>query len=109
MAHLNRALIKASLPRDAHAGAAVAGLPEMGGPETDLPETDVPETELRQSMQDALLRRPPGDGVWVFAYGALLWDDGIDCDADAVGTVRALFAAMPSGTAATGARQAIVP
>ncbi len=74
MTILTRALIDARLPHTATAGA--------------LPAT-VPEAELRRGMQHAFDQRQGTDGIWVFAYGALIWD-GSDHDAARAGTVEGL-------------------
>ncbi|MFL5281412.1 MAG: gamma-glutamylcyclotransferase [Rhodopila sp.] len=41
-------------------------------------------------MNEALAARPPGDGAWVFAYGALLWERAFRFDEERVGTVSGL-------------------
>lgn len=43
--------------------------------EPDRPPARVPDEALRASMQAALAARPPGR-LWVFAYGALMWQRG---------------------------------
>ena len=45
------------------------------------PVPGLPEDTLRQMADEALAMRPDGDGVWVFAYGALMWDDSFEADA----------------------------
>ena len=75
MTILTRALIEARLPLTVAAGAQPA---------------TVPEAELRRAMQAVLDRRRTADGIWVFAYGALIWDDGVAHDAARAGTVEGL-------------------
>lgn len=74
MTILTRALIEARLPLTVAAGAQPA---------------TVPGAELRRGMQRVLDQRQAADGVWVFAYGALIWDGG-DHDAARAGTVEGL-------------------
>lgn len=74
MTLLTRALIEARLPLTVAAGTQPA---------------TVPEAELRRGMQRVLEQRQAGDGIWVFAYGALIWQGG-DHDAARVGTVEGL-------------------
>jgi len=50
----------------------------------------VPEAELRRGMQHALDQRRTADGIWVFAYGSLIWEGGFDHDAGLAGTVEGL-------------------
>ena len=75
MTTLTRALIEARLPLTVAAGAQPAA---------------VPEAELRRGMQDVLDGRQAADGIWVFAYGALIWEDGFAYDAARAGTVEGL-------------------
>ncbi len=75
MTILTRALIEARLPLTVAAGAQ--------------PVT-VPEAELRRGMQGILGQRRTADGIWVFAYGALIWEDGFAHDAARAGTVEGL-------------------
>jgi len=75
MASLTRALIEARLPCSAETGTPPAG---------------VPEAELRRGMQDVLDQRREPDGIWVFAYGSLMWEGGFAHDAVRVGTVKGL-------------------
>jgi len=75
MASLTRALIEARLPCSA---------------ETGTPPASVPEAELRRGMQDVLDQRREPDGIWVFAYGSLMWEGGFAHDAVRVGTVEGL-------------------
>lgn len=48
------------------------------------------EAVLRREADAALAARPNGDGVWVFAYGALMWDDSFKADAAHAGTLAGL-------------------
>lgn len=75
MTILTRALIEARLPLTVAAGAQPA---------------TVPEAELRRGMGRVLDRRRAADGIWVFAYGALIWEDGFAYDAARAGTVDGL-------------------
>lgn len=75
MTVLTRALIEARLPLTVAAGAQPA---------------TVPKAELRRGMQDVLDRRRRADGIWVFAYGALTWQDAVAHDAARPGTVEGL-------------------
>ena len=52
--------------------------------------SDVPEHELRRAADEVLAMRPDEDGVWVFAYGALMWDDSFKADAAHAGTVAGM-------------------
>ncbi len=70
-----RALIEARLPRTAQMGVPPAG---------------VPETELRRGMQAALDQRRAANGIWVFAYGSLIWEGGFAHDAARAGSVERL-------------------
>jgi cation transport protein ChaC len=74
MTVLTRALIEARLPLTATTGA--------------IPAT-VPEAELRRGMQHILDQRRMADGIWMFAYGALIWQ-GRAHDAARAGTVEEL-------------------
>ncbi len=75
MTILTRALIEARLPLTVAAGAQPAA---------------VPEAELRRGMGRVLDERQAADGIWVFAYGALIWEDGFAYDAARAGTVEGL-------------------
>ena len=75
MTILTRALIEARLPLTVAAGAQPA---------------TVPEAELRRGMRRLLDGRQAADGLWVFAYGALIWEDGFAHDAAQAGTVDGL-------------------
>jgi len=75
MTILTRALIEARLPLTVAAGAQPAA---------------VPETELRRGMGRVLDGRQAADGIWVFAYEALIWEDGFACDLARAGTVDGL-------------------
>ena len=75
MTILTRALIEARLPLTVAAGAQPA---------------TVPEAELRRGMGRVLDGRQAADGIWVFAYGALIWEDGFAHDAARAGTVQGL-------------------
>lgn len=75
MTILTRALIEARLPLTVAAGAQPA---------------TVPEAELRRDMQRILDQRHTADGLWVFAYGSLIWDDGVAHDAARAGTLEGL-------------------
>lgn len=75
MTTLNRALIEARLPLTVAAGTQPA---------------TVPEAELRRGMGRVLDERRAADGIWVFAYGALIWEDGFAHDAARAGTVQGL-------------------
>jgi len=74
MTILTRALIEARLPLTVAAGAQPAA---------------VPEAELRRGMQGVLDQRQSADGIWVFAYGALIWEGDAN-DAARAGTVDGL-------------------
>ena len=74
MTILTRALIEARLPLTVAVGAQPATLPEA---------------ELRRGMARVLDRRPAADGIWVFAYGALIWEGDVH-DAARTGTVDGL-------------------
>ena len=50
----------------------------------------LPEDVLRREADAVLAARPDEDGVWVFAYGALMWDDSFKADAAHSGTVAGL-------------------
>ena len=73
MTLLTRALIEARLPLTVAAGTQSA---------------TVPEAELRRGMQGVLDQRQT-DGIWVFAYGALIWTGDAN-DAARPGTVDGL-------------------
>ncbi len=74
MTILTRALIEARLPLTVAAGAQPA---------------TVPEAELRRGMGRVLDERRTTDGIWVFAYGALIWTGDAN-DAARPGTVDGL-------------------
>ena len=76
MTILTRALIEARLP------LTVA---------PDTQPATVPEAELRRGMQGVLDGREVADGIWVFAYGALIWEDGFIYDMARAGTVDGLM------------------
>lgn len=75
MTILTRTLIEARLPLTVAAGAQPA---------------TVPEAELRRGMGRVLDGRQAADGIWVFAYGALIWQNGFAHDAARAGTVKGL-------------------
>ncbi len=75
MTILTRALIEARLPLTVAAGTQPA---------------TVPEAELRRGMGRVLGQRQATDGIWVFAYGALIWEDGFDSDSARAGTIEGL-------------------
>ena len=75
MTLLTRALIEARLPLTVAAGTQPA---------------TVPEAELRRGMGRVLGQRKTADGIWVFAYGALIWEDGFGHDSARAGTVEGL-------------------
>ena len=75
MTILTRALIEARLPFTVAAGTQPA---------------TVPEAELRRGMGRVLDERRAADGIWVFAYGALIWEDGFAHDAARAGTMDGL-------------------
>ncbi len=75
MTVLTRALIEAHLPHTAKVGPPPAG---------------VPEAQLRQGMNAALDQRCASNGIWVFAYGSLIWEGGFDQDAARAGSVEGL-------------------
>ena len=75
MTVLTRALIEARLPFTVAAGAQ--------------PET-VPEAELRRGMGRTLDGRRTAEGIWVFAYGALIWENGFAHDAARAATADGL-------------------
>ena len=66
-----------------------ASLPPAAWP--DQPPPDVPEAELRRGMRRVLDNRPERGGIWVFAYGSLIWEGGFEHDDDPVGTVEGLI------------------
>ena len=74
MTTLTRALIEGRLPLTVAAGAQPA---------------TVPEAELRRGMGRVLDGRETADGIWVFAYGALIWEGDAN-DAARAGTVEGL-------------------
>ena len=74
MTLLTRALIEARLPLTVAAGTQTA---------------TVPEAELRRDMQRILGQRQES-GIWVFAYGALIWEDGFAHDTARAGAVEGL-------------------
>ena len=74
MTILTRALIEARLPLTVAAGTQPA---------------TVPEAELHRGMQGVLDQRQTTDGIWVFAYGALIWTGDAN-DAARAGTVDGL-------------------
>ncbi len=49
-----------------------------------------PDADLRRLMAAILAQRSAPDGLWVFAYGALIWEGGFAHDADPVGSVDGL-------------------
>lgn len=57
--------------------------------QADRPPGSVPDDALRRDA-DAMLAERQGDGVWVFAYGALIWEREYDCDEERVGTVHGM-------------------
>lgn len=75
MTALTRALIETRLPQMAR---------------VDPPPAGVPEAQLRQGMQAALDQRQVPDGIWVFAYGSLIWEGGFEHDAAQAGSVQGL-------------------
>ena len=52
----------------------------------DVPAPSVPEDELHRGAAQALAERE-GDGIWVFAYGALIWEREYSADEERVGTL----------------------
>lgn len=74
MPTLTRELIGARLP------------PQFRSP---IEAESLSEFELRATMLKALAERPTGDdGIWVFAYGALLWERNFRWDAETPCTLR---------------------
>lgn len=55
----------------------------------DIPAPTVPNEVLRRGAAAILSRRQSG-GVWVFAYGALMWDRIYKTDEERPGTLRGL-------------------
>lgn len=55
----------------------------------DKPPSPVPDDALRRGA-DAVLAERQGSGVWVFAYGALIWDHVYKCDEERLGTVQGM-------------------
>ncbi len=53
------------------------------------PEETVPDDVLRRGA-DAILADRPGEGVWVFAYGALIWDRTYATDGERAGTLHGM-------------------
>ena len=49
----------------------------------------VPDDVLRRNA-DAVLAERRGSGIWVFAYGALIWDHVYKCDEERLGTVQGM-------------------
>lgn len=54
------------------------------------PVPGLDDDELARAADAALLDRPEGNGLWVFAYGALMWDDSFKADAADPGTVEGM-------------------
>ncbi len=71
---LTAALIEARTPARIQAG---------------IPPTPVPEEALRRGAK-AILSERKGSGIWVFAYGALIWDHVYKHDEQRVATVRGM-------------------
>jgi glutathione-specific gamma-glutamylcyclotransferase len=42
---------------------------------------------LRRSMDEVIGRREPGDPIWIFGYGSLMWNPGLDYDVRRVATI----------------------
>jgi len=69
-----------------------AALIEARTPTRVLPDrlaSLVPENVLRRGA-DAILAERRDSGLWVFAYGALIWDDCYDCDERRLGTLHGM-------------------
>ena len=55
----------------------------------DRPPSPVPDEVLRRGA-DAILAERRGSGLWVFAYGALIWDHVYECDEERLGTLQGM-------------------
>lgn len=55
------------------------GWPRQQPPAGNVP--DLSAAEVQRLQDEALAACPPGDGVWVFAYGSLMWDGSFRCSA----------------------------
>ncbi len=55
----------------------------------DRPAPSVPDDVLRRGA-DAVLAERRASGLWVFAYGALIWDDCYDCNERRLGTLHGM-------------------
>jgi len=44
--------------------------------------------DLRRSMDEVIGRRAPGEPVWIFGYGSLMWNPGLDYDVRRVATIH---------------------
>lgn len=64
-------------------------LPRLPAP-PGIPVPGPSEAELRQGFEAVLSERQPGAGLWVFAYGALLWDRSFAWDEERVATLPGL-------------------
>ena len=53
----------------------------MTYPHQPGPVPGLSEAELKRAADEALAGRAKGRGLWVFAYGALMWDDSFKADA----------------------------
>jgi len=56
------------------------------GPATGLSYLD--DNEYRLLIEQTLAKAPPGDDVWVFAYGSLIWKPAFDYVDRRLGTLR---------------------
>lgn len=54
------------------------------------PVQSVPEATLERQRR-AILAERNGSGLWVFAYGSLLWERPLACDAERVGRVSGMI------------------
>lgn len=55
-----------------------------------VPVPGLPDDDLRRGFEATLSEREPGAGVWVFAYGALLWERDFACDEERVAELPGL-------------------
>lgn len=57
-----------------------------------VPVRGLPEAEFRRGFDAVLSEREAGDGVWLFAYGALLWERGFAWDGERIAELPGLAA-----------------
>lgn len=71
--------------------ARVSPAPRLPAP-PGVPVPALPEAELRRGFAAVLSEREAGAGVWVFAYGALLWEREFAWDEERVAELPGLTA-----------------